>query len=249
MAKAKVSDPGRLLGLLWEPPERAGRSGLSVPRIVDATIELADAEGIGAVTIRAVAERLGTGAMSLYTHVPGKPELLELMVDRVAADTYAGRAIPAEQPTWQDGVRHIARSNWDNIVAHPWTTDIPSGRPVLGPGICDKYELELAPLADIGMSDVEVDLTLAAVLGLANSTAERQIGLDRVRRISGQDDPSWWETMGPLLAATAGGRDYPLSGRIGTAASIEYNATEDPLRTLTHGVELLIRGIEQQLEK
>lgn len=247
MAKAKVGDPGRLVGLLWQPPERPGRSGLSVPRIVDAAIALADAEGIDAVTIRAVAERLGTGAMSLYTHVPGKPELLELMVDRTAADTYADRTVPGEQPTWQDGIRHIAVSNWDNTLAHPWLTDIPPGRPVPGPGICDKYELELAPLADIGLSDVDVDLTLTTVLGLAGSAAARQIGLDRVRELSGQDDPLWWDTVGPLLASAVARRSYPLSGRIGTAASVEYNASEDPRRTLTRGIELLIRGIEQDV--
>lgn len=247
MAKAKVGEPGRLVGLLWQPPDRTGRSGLSVPRIVDAAIALADAEGIDAVTIRAVAERLGTGAMSLYTHVPGKPELLELMVDRTAGDTYLGRPTPVEQTTWQDGIRHIAQSNWDNTLAHPWLTDIPPGRPVPGPGICDKYELELAPLADIGLQDVDVDLTLTAVLGLAGSAAARQIGLDRVRVMSGQEDPLWWETIGPLLATATARRNYPLSGRIGSAASQEYNASEDPQRTLRHGIDLLISGLEGRL--
>ena len=51
---------------------RTGRAGpgLTVRAIVDAAIELADADGIDAVSMRAIADRLGAGTMSLYTHVP-----------------------------------------------------------------------------------------------------------------------------------------------------------------------------------
>lgn len=245
MAKGtQATDPARLLGLLWNPPERVGRSGLSVPGIVDAAIALADAEGLDAVTIRAVAQRLGTGAMSLYTHVPGKPELLELMIDKVVGRTYADRLLPAELDGWQEGVRHIARSNWDNLLAHPWQTEITPGRPILGPGVCDKYEAELAPFDGIGLTDVEIDMTLTALLGLAVNAARNQIGLDRIRSLTGEGDNAWWEPIAPQFAAASAGRHYPLSGRIGSAATSDYAAAEDPLRTLNHGVDLLVTGIE-----
>src|SRR5688500_7903620 len=79
-----AGDPARSLPLLWRTASaRAGRSGLSVDRIVSAAIELADTDGIGALSMRRVAERLSVGAMSLYTHVPGKAELIDLMLDTV----------------------------------------------------------------------------------------------------------------------------------------------------------------------
>lgn len=80
------TDPTRSLALLWRTSERTGRRGkhdLSVGRIVHAAIELADAEGVAALSMRRVAERLGVGTMSLYTYVPGKRELLDVMVDTV----------------------------------------------------------------------------------------------------------------------------------------------------------------------
>src|SRR5687767_2606640 len=77
-------DPARTLGLLWrrsQPSRRGPRPRLSVDDVVDAAIALADEAGLEAVSIRALAERLGVSAMTLYTYVPGKTELLDLMLD------------------------------------------------------------------------------------------------------------------------------------------------------------------------
>ncbi|WP_051710525.1 TetR/AcrR family transcriptional regulator [Streptomyces sp. NRRL S-350] len=82
----------RSLTLLWggreEPrPGCSGpKPGLSVDAIVSAGIAVAGAEGMAALSMRAVGERLGRTAMALYTYVPGKAELLDLMHDRVLAE-------------------------------------------------------------------------------------------------------------------------------------------------------------------
>jgi AcrR family transcriptional regulator len=60
-----------------------GKSGLNVDRIVQTAIEVVDAEGLAAVSMRRVAERLAVGTMSLYTYVPGKAELIDVMLDTV----------------------------------------------------------------------------------------------------------------------------------------------------------------------
>jgi AcrR family transcriptional regulator len=82
------SDPARSLALLWGSHSRPGRSGLTLRGIVTAAIQLADAQGIDAVSMRHVADALEVGTMSLYTHVPGKAELVELMVDTVYGQLY-----------------------------------------------------------------------------------------------------------------------------------------------------------------
>ncbi|MFE6051535.1 TetR/AcrR family transcriptional regulator C-terminal domain-containing protein [Kitasatospora sp. NPDC056446] len=103
---AGQGDAHRSLALLWGAPEepRTGRSGpkpgLSVDAIVSAGIAVADAEGMAALSMRAVGERLGRTAMALYTYVPGKAELLDLMHDRALAELPAAllAASPATPP-------------------------------------------------------------------------------------------------------------------------------------------------------
>jgi AcrR family transcriptional regulator len=92
-------DPARSLALLWRTSERTSRKGkpdLSVDRIVRAAIEVADADGLQALSMRRVAERLGVGTMSLYTYVPGKPELLDVMLDTVYGETAYGETAYGE---------------------------------------------------------------------------------------------------------------------------------------------------------
>jgi AcrR family transcriptional regulator len=72
------------LAVLWRlptTPRRGPRPGLSVDAVVDAAIGLADGEGLDAVTMRRVAQLVGVAPMTLYTYVPGKAELLDVMLD------------------------------------------------------------------------------------------------------------------------------------------------------------------------
>jgi AcrR family transcriptional regulator len=71
---------------------RGPKPGLTVERIVRAAIEVADAEGLAALSMRRVADQLGVGTMSLYTYVPGKAELIDVMLDAVHAEPEAARA-------------------------------------------------------------------------------------------------------------------------------------------------------------
>src|SRR5678815_4834533 len=82
-------DRRRSIALLWGVPG-AGRRGpkpsRSVEEVVSAAVALADAEGLAALSMRRVAETLGLSPMALYTYVPSKAELVDLMVDRVAVE-------------------------------------------------------------------------------------------------------------------------------------------------------------------
>lgn len=211
--------------------------------ITAAAIELADIDGLEAVTMRQVAQRLGVGTMSLYGHLPGKPELVELMSDRAAGLVYAGGGLPADQGDWRAGIRHIAERNWEHQLRHRWTAEVIPGRPVLGPGMTAKYDAELAPLDGIGLSDIQMDLMLGHLLGLVKSIGRWQIGLDRVRAESGLGDASWWEQIGPLLGQAMAGHQFPLADRVGSAAGEHYQAAGAPLEQLHFGVDRLIDGI------
>src|SRR5689334_8314034 len=85
-------------------------------QVVDAAIRVADSEGLAAVTIRRIATEIGAGAMSLYTYVPDKDRLLDLMVDRV------GASMPAAPITgdWRADLLALAAAQRSLMLAHPW---------------------------------------------------------------------------------------------------------------------------------
>ncbi|MFP5371046.1 MAG: TetR/AcrR family transcriptional regulator, partial [Actinomycetes bacterium] len=79
------------MALLWGAPgssaaRRGGRSALDAGRIVAAAVALADAEGLSAVSMRRVAAEVGVPTMTLYGHLPGKGELVDLMLDAVLGE-------------------------------------------------------------------------------------------------------------------------------------------------------------------
>ena len=103
------------------------RPSLSRDAIVDAAVALADDGGMGAVTMRAVAGKLGVEAMSLYHHVGDKRGLLEAAAERVWAqvDT-TSRDSPMDASDWADDVRHIASCAYETLLAHAWALDVAS---------------------------------------------------------------------------------------------------------------------------
>jgi AcrR family transcriptional regulator len=242
--------PGRSLPLLWGVQSRpgrarAGRPGLSVAVIVAAAIELADAHGrLDAVGMRQVAEHLGVGTMSLYTHVPGKAELTDLMIDSVYGELYEDEGEPARQPGgWRAAMEFIARRNWDLHQRHPWLQSATGGRPALGPNAVRKYEAELRPLDGIGLSDVEIDSVLTLVLTHVEGTAMMRARMTQAEQASGMNDTEWWATVGPALERAMNGAQFPVASRVGQASSEQYQGVADPAHALTFGLARILDGV------
>jgi AcrR family transcriptional regulator len=102
------------------------RLALTRGRVVDVAMELADASGVRALSMRQIGDHLGVQAMSLYHYVSGKEELLSAMVDHVFGEV--GLEFPGS--TWQSSLRATAISAHDLFLKHPWTCEL-----VLGPGL------------------------------------------------------------------------------------------------------------------
>jgi AcrR family transcriptional regulator len=153
-----------------EIPRGAGRSGrrpaLDLDRVVAAAIELADAEGLPAVSMRRVAGELGVAPMTLYGHVSGKGGLAELMADAVLADLY-----PDGAPTgnWRARLDAVARANVELFRRHPWAVPLAGGRTPPGPHARRKRDIELRTLDGLGLSEVQRDLLVALVNGFVRS--------------------------------------------------------------------------------
>ncbi len=239
----RSADQLSLLQLMWSPSTKVGRKGATAATLTEAAVALADERGLAALTMRAVAERVGVGAMTLYGYVPGKSELLELMLDAVAGTTYEVGDRPGDQRGWEAALRHMAERNFSHALVHGWSVEVPPGRPILGPGVCQKYEWELTPLNGIGLSDVAMDHVVGTVVNMATGAARWQLGLDRVRGDSQLSDEGWWALSQPVLATAMQELQLPISSRVGASVA----SAGDPHKSLMAGIELLIAGIDLTL--
>ncbi|QNE18774.1 TetR/AcrR family transcriptional regulator [Kribbella qitaiheensis] len=250
--KTAVADPARSLALLWGTHTKPGRSGLTLRAIVDTAIELADANGLEAVSMRLVAEQLKAGTMSLYTHVPGKGELTVLMFDSVYGDLYGDVDEPARQPGgWRGAMEFVAKRNWEVLMRHPWIHDVPAVRSALGPNITLKYEAELRPLDGVGLTDVEMDSTLNLIITHVHGTARTAAEHLATQRESGLTDAEWWLTTGPALARYMGAlaERFPVAGRVGTAAGEQHQAPIDSEHALKFGLDRILAGVALLIEE
>lgn len=238
---AEHSDPARTLAVLWRTHERSARKDLGVDRIVTAAVALADAEGIGALSMRRVAEKLGVGTMSLYTHVPGKAELVDVMVDHVNGET----ARPADVPGgWRGRLTGVARENWELHLRHPWLLEVPTNRAVLGPNVAAKYDYELGAVDGIGLTDVEMDSVLALVLGHVRTAARVAVEAARTEQRTGLTDEQWWRAAAPYLAKVFDPRRFPRAARVGAAAGEAHGAAHAGEHAFAFGLERVLDGVE-----
>lgn len=245
MARRTEVDELKLVGLLWGAAPAGTRKGLSTATVTALAVELADAEGLEAVTTRRLADLAGVTAMALYPHVGGRAELVELMLDRVAGATYEGRPLPERAP-WRELVTAVAEANWASCHAHPWTTGLVAGRRVPGPGASLKYDTELRALDGIGLTDLEMEHTLTALLALVQGTAQAAIAARALQR-TGQDDVGWWSRLEPALTAAVGDPTrFPTADRVASALG-QTGKANDPEGAYRQGVQLLLDGIARRI--
>lgn len=240
--KGKI-DPARSLAILWrthEPTSRSAGPGLNVERIVRTAIEIADAEGLEAVTMRRVSESLGVGTMSVYTYVPGKTELLDVMVDTLYGEIRHSADVP---DNWRARLERIA---WENLAlyrAHPWLLRAESSRPVLGPNLIAKYDYELGAVAEIGLNDVEMDAVLTLLLGHVKSAARAAMDVAALERETGMTDGQWWQSHAFWLEKFMKSGSYPTAARVGAAAGEAHGAAYGPEYAFEFGLQRVLDGI------
>jgi AcrR family transcriptional regulator len=131
------------------PSRRRGpRPRHSREDVTRAAAALADSGGLDAVTFRAVAARLGTGVMSLYTYVPDKQELVYEMAELVSAEL----DLPAPTGDWRADMHTVAGRQRDLVHRHPWLIEAVSHLQPLGPATLALLEFALTALEPAGLS-------------------------------------------------------------------------------------------------
>ncbi|MEU1879938.1 TetR/AcrR family transcriptional regulator [Streptosporangium sp. NPDC020072] len=245
MRDDKVNDPERTVELLWRRDGAEARRGLSLGRIVRAGIELADAEGLAGLSMRKVAERLGFTTMSLYRHVSGREQLIDLMRDAVTGESPgtvdAGvNADATGRDGWRARLETCARQGWELRRRHPWLSEIRGGRHVPGPNVIAHYEQMLGVVAETGLPPSEVIAVAGLVGRFVDSEALLLVEAAEAERHSGLSEEEWWGSRDTLFEQLNG---YPVIARLWEEGG--YDRPEDPfefgLARLLDGIELLVK--------
>jgi AcrR family transcriptional regulator len=240
-----TGDPARSMALLWRAPQRSDRrpgpkSSLDVDRIVAAAVTVSDAEGLSALSMRRVGAELGVAPMTLYSHVPGKGELVDLMLDSVLRELY-----PDGPPTgnWRTRLEAVARANWNLFLRHPWAVHLATGRPPLGPHLMRKHELELRAVDGLGLSEVQMDLLVTLLNGFVRGTVGGAHEKAEAERTTGITADQWWTAMAPHAERFFDAERFPTAARVGAVAGNHLRATYAPERSFEFGLERLLDGI------
>ena len=173
------------IALAWgvaATPQRGPKREMSVEKIVDAAIELADREGIQAVSMSAVAKRLGYTPMSLYRYVSSKDDLLLLMQEEATGlPPEAGE----ESPGWRTRLRELYEAASQVYVSQPWLLSLPiTGSPIT-PNSSAWLEAGLAALAETCLTQDERIAASLLVTGAARWKGLVMAGYEEESRTSG----------------------------------------------------------------
>ncbi|TVY05772.1 TetR/AcrR family transcriptional regulator [Mycolicibacterium porcinum] len=200
----------RVLRLLWQPEAAPRRSrGLTREAIVAAAVELADTDGLAALSMARLAERLGCGTMSLYRHVANKDELVTFMLA-------TGPGPPPSAPDgadWRAALSHWADGLWGVYHRHPWILQTAAAGLPADPGQLAWLDAGLATLSGTALTEREKLSAVLAVLIFTRGSAALAI---EARDVDDSEYPALLRRLVtparfPALAAAidAGALDQP----------------------------------------
>ncbi|KQW05222.1 TetR/AcrR family transcriptional regulator [Streptomyces sp. Root369] len=225
--------------LVWErpePPNRPVPAALSRERIVRAAVQLADADGLEAVSLRKVATALDVGPMRLYSYIASKEELLDLMVDAAYAE------IRPVGDDWREVLRSLAETTRQTAHQHEWLADLLGGRPQLGPHALARGEAVVAALDSFALDDIMP--VVGAVDAYVIGAVRREIAGRRAERATGMDERRWQASLGPYLERTF------ATGRFPALATVVRDAAHhDADHTFRIGLDFLLDGIEARISR
>ncbi|MFD8632097.1 TetR/AcrR family transcriptional regulator C-terminal domain-containing protein [Streptomyces sp. NPDC059533] len=221
-------------------PERE----LSLDRIVRTAIDVADAEGLAALSMRGIAARLGVAPMSTYRYVPSKEDLVLLMADAA----FGEESYPAEAPgDWRSRIELSGRTLWRLYRRHPWLAQLGSlTRPLLVPNLMVHGEWVLGALDGHGLDpetvfDIHV-LLYSHVQGLAaHLETEAQ-----AEATTGQSEEQWMDSRAGALGDLVASGRFPVFAKVVGSFEDGYDLRLDKL--FEFGLKALLDGLTPVIE-
>lgn len=228
--------------LLWEdrtPGTRGPRAAFTPDDVVQAAMELADADGLGAVTMAAVAARLGLTPMAIYRYFPSKEALYDAIVD-------AGMGLPPQPARaggpWREEVTRWAHAKREMLCARPWLAELPFVAAPHGPNWLAWLEALARPLSRTGIAPEEIGQMISVVDGYTRGASDTSISLARARS-QGTSEADWAAAVGADLGRAIGDPRFEAFARILTAPAAGPGRTM--AESFDFGLQRVLDGIER----
>jgi AcrR family transcriptional regulator len=239
------ADLRRRSELLWEDrsqPTRGPKPGLTPADIVQAAIQIADEEGLAALTMHAVAARLGFTTMALYRYFPNKEALYDAIVD-------AGMGRPphptAPKGEWRAAVTQWAHAKRAMLCARPWLAELPFVAAPHGPNWLSWLEAVIEALSSTGLSAADLGQMLSVIDGYTRGASDTAISLARARA-RGMSAEEWAAAVGADLGRAIGDPRFPKFAALLTAPSDGQSRTME--ESFDFGLQRVLDGIELHIK-
>jgi AcrR family transcriptional regulator len=249
--------PDKTLALLWrnhrqptvladEPARKRGagrRPSLNVDDVVQAGIQLADDQGLAAASMGGLAKELGVGTMTLYTYVPSKDELLDLMVDQVLSERELPGPGEPRPEDWREQVELYSQQTRAMFQRHLWLSQVSTIRPPVGPGMLAGREYLLSALLGLGLDALETNTAALAITTYVDSAASLEAESQLVERATGQTNDAWWYERNELWETYFDVDRHPAMTTIWHADGYQSTTREAAADSYRYGLDRLLDGI------
>jgi len=246
---AKLLPAGAALGWgIGKLPQRGPKREMSIGQIVQKAIEIADKDGLAAVSMNRVASELGFTAMSLYRYMPSKDDLLILMQDAACDIPLPPERAPHE---WRESMREYVMGTIGVFRKHPWYGDIPIfGIPVT-PNNLRIVDWALRPLRDMPLNDYEKMSMVLLLSGYARTCGMLQRDIDSAVRAGSSEKEFGGLNYSAALRALVKPEQYPhLHPIIASGAYTDEREGENTVGSdVEFGLARILDGIEQYLQR
>jgi AcrR family transcriptional regulator len=192
-----------------ESDERAAREPLSRGRIVAAAVKILDRHGVEGLSMRTLAQELGTAATSLYRHVHDKGELLDLAVDALMAEV----ALPPDDADWQTAMRTVSLNFRSVLMSHRDAAVLHGSRMAIGPNTLRLMEYVCSKLLDAGFTEEEAAAAGATVINYTVGCVLGEVMPTSALEASGYTWEQFAAEMSKRVAALSSER-YPTMRRM-----------------------------------
>jgi AcrR family transcriptional regulator len=239
------ADLRRRSQLLWDDRSRATRgpkAALTPDDVVQAAMQIADEDGLAAVTMNAVSTRLGFTTMAVYRYFPSKETLLDAIVDAAHGSPPAPRA-PRED--WRSEVSRWSHAKRDMLCARPWLAELPFVAAPHGPNWLSWLEALTDPFSSMGLDPSDIGQMISVIDGYTRGASDTSISLARARA-RGTSEQEWAAAVGADLGRAIGDPRFPKFAALLTAPSDGKPRTME--ESFDFGLQRVLDGIAIYVE-
>ncbi|WP_419996890.1 TetR/AcrR family transcriptional regulator [Streptomyces boninensis] len=239
-----MSDDENPIASVWTRPRPRQREHLTRELIVAEAVQLLDAEGIAALSMRRLGARLDAGATSLYRHVANKQELIELAVD----DVHGEPEVPAvtDRTSWRQATTRTAGQLRAMVLRHPWIAPELGqvGLIHIGPNATRMASGLLAQFEAAGFPADEMDQAMGTLMAYVIGTATPEAAYLSLIARSGKTEQEWVAGLRPAFDEAS--QEHPRL-RAGRSARADLPPQRIRDESFAYGLERVLDGLAARL--